>query len=63
MSSLQTETAETLKTYLFNVMLVFSWSRGPPVSLFERKKKKRKKEIPQDKQWYLEMKESYRAHA
>lgn len=42
MSSLQTETAETLKTYLFNVMLVFSWSRGPPVSLFEQKKKKKK---------------------
>lgn len=40
MSWFQTETAEALKTHLFNVMLVFSGSLGPPVSpLSERNEK------------------------
>lgn len=37
----ETETAETLKTRLFNVMLVFSGSLGLPVSLSERNEKQK----------------------
>lgn len=40
MNRLQTETAETLKTQLFNVMLVFSGSLGPPVSPLSKRNEK-----------------------
>lgn len=38
----QTETAETLKTHLFNVMLVFSGSLRPPVSPLSKRNEKEK---------------------
>lgn len=42
MGSFQTETAETLKTHLFNVMLVFSGSLRPPVSPLRKRNEKEK---------------------
>lgn len=42
MSWFQTETAETQQTHLFNVMLVFSGSLGPPVSPLSKRNEKQK---------------------